>query len=134
MLREVKFASCLEDLLTFRRLLAYKLKVSCITANQLLRAYALFSRFDEQENSGVSASEPMLSGAHDETWGYGNLLMPPCLSDPKGVSRRFSRDMRSAAFDVKIQMGNHNYYVTLALSAETNERGDGRGAMAPYIY
>ena len=112
MLREVKFASCLEDLLTFRRLLAYKLKVSCIKANQLLRAYALFSRFDEQENSGVSASEPVLSGAHDETWGYRNLLMPPCLSDPKGVSRRFSRDMLSAAFDVKIQVGDYNYYVT----------------------
>ena len=74
MLREVKCASCLEDLLTFRRFLASKLKVSCIKANQL-RAYALFSRFDEQENSGVSASEPVLSGAHDETWGYGNILM-----------------------------------------------------------
>ena len=86
MLREVKFASCLEDLLTFRRLLAYKLKVSCIKANQLLRAYALFSRFDEQENSGVSASKPVLSGAHDETWGYGNLLMPPCLSDVMKVN------------------------------------------------
>ena len=105
MLREVTFASCLEDLLTFRRLLAYKLKVSCIKGNQLLRAYAHFSRFDEQENSGVSASEPVLS---DETWGYGNLLMPPCLSDSKGVSRRFSRDMLSAAFDVKFQVGNHN--------------------------
>ena len=112
MLREVKFASCLEDLLTFRRLLAYKLKASCIKANQLLRANALVSRFDEQENSGVSASEPVLSGAHDETWGYGNLLMPPCLSDPKGVSRRFSRDMLSAAFDVKIQVGDYKYYVT----------------------
>ena len=112
MLPEVKFASCLEDLLTFRRLLAYKLKVSCIKANQLLRAYALFSRFDEQENSGLSASEPVLSGVHDETWDYGNLLMPPCLSDAKGVSRRFSRDMLFAAFDVKIEVGNHNYYMT----------------------
>ena len=32
MLPEVKFASCLDDLLTFRRLVAYKLKVSCIKA------------------------------------------------------------------------------------------------------
>ena len=68
MVPEVKFASCLEVLLTFRRLLAYKLKVSCIKANQLLRAYALFSRFDEQENSGESASEPVLSGVNDEAW------------------------------------------------------------------
>ena len=83
MLPEVKFASCLDDLLTFRRLVAYKLKVSCIKANKLFRAYVLFSRFDEQENSDVSASEPVLSGVNDETWGYGNLLMPPCLSDPK---------------------------------------------------
>ena len=60
--------------------------------------------------------------------------MPPCLSDLKGVSRRISRDMLSAAFDVKIQVGNHTYYVTLALGAETHERGDGRGAIAPYIY
>ena len=43
MLPEVKFASCFEDLLTFRRPLAYKLKVSCIKANQLLRADDLFS-------------------------------------------------------------------------------------------
>ena len=104
MLPEVKFASCLDDLLTFRRLVAYKLKVSCIKANKLFRAYVLFSRFDEQENSDVSASEPVLSGINDETWGYGNLLMPPCLSDPKGVSRRFSRDMLSAAFDVTFQV------------------------------
>ena len=107
MLSEAKFASCLEDLLTFRRLLAYKLKVSCIKANKLFPAYVLFFRFDEQENSDVCAFEPVLSGVHGETWGYGNLLMPPCLSDPKGVSWRFSRDVLSAAFD---------------------------GAIAPYIY
>ena len=35
--------------------------------------------------------------------------MPPCLSDPKGVPRRFPRDMLFAAFGVKIQMGSHNY-------------------------
>ena len=62
MLPDVKFASCLEDLLTFRRLLAYKLKIFCIKANQFLRAYVLCFRFDEQENSGVSASDPVLSG------------------------------------------------------------------------
>ena len=68
MLPEDKFASCLEDLLKFRRLLTYGLKVSCIKANQRLRAYALFSRFDEQENS-VSALASVLSGVNDEAWG-----------------------------------------------------------------
>ena len=49
MLPEVKFASSLEDLPMFRRLVAYKLKVSRIKANQFLRTYDPFSRFDEEE-------------------------------------------------------------------------------------
>ena len=58
-------ASCLEDLPTFRRLLAQKLKVSCVKANQFIRA--LFSRLEEQENSGIRASELVPSGENDKT-------------------------------------------------------------------
>ena len=69
LLPEGKSVSCLEDLPTFRRLLACTLKVSCVKADQFLCAYALFSRFKEQENSGVSAPEPVVSGVGDEAWG-----------------------------------------------------------------
>ena len=67
MLPDGMSASCLEDLPTFRRFLAHELKASRVKANPVIRAYALFSRLEGQENSGISASELMFSGVSDKT-------------------------------------------------------------------
>ena len=66
LLLEGKAVSCFEyfSILTVKELkkvlLAYKEKVSGVKADLILRAYAVFSRLEQQESSALSTSEPVL--------------------------------------------------------------------------
>lgn len=83
LLPEGKAVSCIEDfsILTVKELkkilLAYKEKVSGAKADLILRAYAVFSRLEQQENSAVSTSEPVLVG-EDAECTYNAIFSSKC--------------------------------------------------------